>query len=211
MFAYRPRLVVFDLDLCVIDNRAAWCYALDEAVMMTTGERLESAPLYDEYRGRAWDHAASILVQDPALRPRVADLAEQYYRRSALKRLLVFEGIGMALDSLRGERIEMGGITRENHYHAMRQLESTGVDRFLTVLAPTPDGEEWKPGLRIADCARYTEAPGEDVLFVTPDADDRREADVAGIAAGWACTDIEGGVAHPGELARALIASKPRG
>ena len=209
MFAYRPRLVVFDLDLCVIDNRAAWRYALEEAVMMATGERVETDRLYEEFRSRAWDHAVSILVPDPAMRPRAVDLAEQYYRRSALKRLLVFEGIGMALDSLRGERIEMGGITRENHYHAMRQIESTGVDRFFTVLSPTPDGEEWQPALRIAECARYTETPGDGVLFVSPEIRDLEQANVAGVAAGWATTEQEGRVSHPGELARALISSRP--
>lgn len=203
----RPRLVVFDLDLCVIDNRAAWCYALDEAVMMATGERAESAGLYDNFRDRNWDHAVSVLVADAAVRARVAELAEQYYRRSALKRLLVFEGIGMALDSLRGERIEMGGISRETHYDAMRQLESTGVDRFLTVLSPTPEGEGWAPGQRIAECASYTETPGNGVLFVSPDPHDLRQAGFNGVAAGWGNPGIEGGVPNPGELARALIAA----
>jgi phosphoglycolate phosphatase-like HAD superfamily hydrolase len=198
---------VFDLDLCVIDNRAAWCYALDEAVMMATGERVESGRLYDNFRDRSWDHAVSVLVADVSARARVSDLAEQYYRRSALKRLLVFEGIGMALDSLRGASVEMGGITRETHYHAMRQIESTGVDRFLAVLSPTPEGEDWAPGLRIAECARYTETPGEGVLFVSAVVADLHDAGVAGLAAGWANQEIEGGVPHPGELARALIAA----
>ena len=114
------RAVVFDLDDALLDRRPAWRYALEEAAISVTGRRVDARPLEDEYHRRPWRHAAAILLPDRGEAERAAELADQMFRRSALKRLLVHEGIGMALDHLRAARIEMGGISREAHALAIR-------------------------------------------------------------------------------------------
>jgi len=165
MTSWQARAIVLDLDTAVIDRRRAWQYAIEEAILSVTGERTSAAPLVDEYHTRSFGDALSILVTDPVLRERCITVADQFFRRSALKRLLVFDGIGMALDRMRGERVEIGGITREPHRDALRQIESTGVDRFLTVLSPTNAGR-WNPVERFQECIAYMgRLPGDTVFF----------------------------------------------
>lgn len=204
----RPRAVIFDLDAAVIDSRPAWRYALEEAVAMVTGERIDADPLAEEYRGRPWDHAVSIVVHERAGQVRCAELCEQYYRRSALKRLLVFEGIGMALDQLRGEGIAMGAVSRERHRDAMRQIESTGVDRFFTVLSPTNEGP-WDPGERFLECVEYLEFDQEDTVYVSPDDYDLSRVSTTGavtLRAGWAIDRERGdeSLTHPSQVWAAI-------
>lgn len=200
---WRPKAIVFDLDTAVIDRRRAWQYALEEAVLTVAGTRVDARSLVAEYHARPWSHAAAILVDDPLLVARCVELCEQYFRRSALKRLLVFEGIGMVLDRLRGDRIEMGGITREMHANAMRQIESTGVDRFLAVLAPTNDAG-WNPLLRFRECLAYLQRDVSETVFVTAlrsDAEPVAATGVPFVLAGWGQATIDGDAAtHPSQL-----------
>jgi phosphoglycolate phosphatase-like HAD superfamily hydrolase len=201
---------VFDLDTAVIDRRGAWRYAVEEAVLTVTGERVDASPLLEEYCERPWIHALPILLPDQSMHGRCAEVCEQYFRRSALKRLLVFDGIGMALDRLRGDYVEMGGITRESHANAMRQVESTGIDRFLSVLAPT-NGGPWDPAARFGECASYLEVSPDQVVYVSGRADDALTVAQNGghsLLVGWGQKDGEApGLAHPSALRDAVEAA----
>jgi len=195
MTSRQARAIVLDLDTAVIDRRRAWQYAVEEAVLSVTGERATAAALVDEYHTRSFGDAVSILVRDPALRERCANVADQFFRRSALKRLLVFDGIGMALDRMRGERVEIGGITREPHRDALRQIESTGVDRFLTVLSPTNTGP-WNPVERFQECIAYMgRLPGDTVFFsaVARDVELVATAGATSTLAAWTAPAAAGG------------------
>ena len=136
-----PRLAVFDLNRALIDSRPAWRYAIEESVISVTGKRVSAGPLVEEYHQRPWRHALGILVRDPEEANRCEALCVEMHGRSAMKRLLVFEGIGMALDALRAERIDMAGVTRLAHRTAMKQVQSTGLDRFLAYVAAPHGGE----------------------------------------------------------------------
>jgi hypothetical protein len=103
----------------------------------------------------------------------------------------------MALDRLRGERIEMGAVSREPHALALKQAESTGLDRFLAVLAPTPPGVPWDPAARFADCLAYLGRAPAETAFVSPDAQDR--STVEGMGARIFATVAEVGGAISGK------------
>lgn len=204
-----PKAVIFDLDAAIIDSRRAWKYALEEAVMMVTGERIDPSDLAEGYEWRPWEHVVPIVVHGRDDQNRCLRLCERYYRRSALKWLLVFEGIGMALDQVRGELIEMGGITRETHADAMRQIESTGIDRFLSVLSPTNDGVRFEPAERFAECITYLECPPSRAVYVSPFERDLREVADTGAAtalASWTTAEATapGGMEHPSELPESI-------
>ncbi|MGE0726297.1 MAG: HAD family hydrolase [Alphaproteobacteria bacterium] len=175
------RAVVFDLDEALLSRGGAWRYAIEEAVIAVSGRRLSAEPLASEYRNRPWRHALSVLIQDQAELGRCESLCAEMFGRSALKRLTVHEGLGMALDHLRGARIEVGAVTREPHALAIKQIQSTGLDRFLTVLSATPAGEEYDLGARFQECLRFLERPAPDCAFVGADPHDLRHA--AGLGA----------------------------
>ena len=206
----RPRLVVFDFDRALIDPRVAWRYCVEESVMMVTGERPRIEPLVEEYHLRPWRQALSIVVGDGAAVSRCEELCEQMFLRSAMKRLLVHEGIGMALDALRAERIDMAGISRLPNSLAVKQSQSTGMDRFLAIVSGTGEGERWSPGERFAECLRLLESAPEEAAFIGFDVSDRREVGRSGaqvFVAGWH-PGAEGGeevvVGSPGEMLGAL-------
>jgi len=177
-------------------------------VMMVTGERVDPGRLAEGYLRRPWAHVLPILVPGREEALRCEALAERYYRRSALKSLLVFDGIGMALDQLRGDLVEMGGITREAHPDAMKQIESTGIDRFLSVLSPT-NGGSWDPAARFEECISYLECEASRAVFVSPewrDLEALAERGIATLRAAWTGQgeDEGGGLRHPSELPRAV-------
>ena len=161
-----PKAIIFDLDEVLLDTRRAWQYAIEESVAMVCNRRVNAEPLVAEYRGRPWQHALTVLVETPAERQRCAELCVTVFERSAMKRLLVHEGSGMGLDALRAGRIEMGAISRRRHSLALKQVQSTGLDRFLAVLSATPEGEPWLPGARVTDCLRFLEREPGECLFV---------------------------------------------
>ncbi|MBE0610602.1 MAG: hypothetical protein IH609_14575, partial [Dehalococcoidia bacterium] len=99
---------------------------------------------------------------------------------SAMKRLLVHEGAGMALDALRGELIDLAAISRLPHAIAIKQAQSTGIDRFLAILAATPEGEPWDPSSRLAACLRFLECQPQESAFVSPEAHDRNRVATLG-------------------------------
>jgi hypothetical protein len=207
----RPRLVVFDFDRAVIDPRAAWRYCVEESVLMVTGERPRLEPLVEEYHLRPWRQTLAILVPDGAALGRCEALCEQMFTRSAMKRLLVHEGIGMALDALRGERIDMAGISRLPNPLALKQAQSTGMDRFLAIVSGTAEGARWSPGERFAECLRLLESEPEEAAFVGCELPDRGEVSRSGpqvFVAGWhpgaQATGEELMVRAPGELLTVL-------
>lgn len=177
------RAVLFDLDTVLIDNSVAWRYTIEESIASVCGRRISAEPLADAYRGRPWRHALAVILEDRAEIERCEQLCEVMTLRSSMKRLTVYEGTGMALDTLRGARIEMGVITRAEHSLALKQIQSTGLDRFLSVLAPTPRGELWEPAERLADCLRFLEQPSHACAFISADPLDL----AVGTAAGFHC------------------------
>jgi beta-phosphoglucomutase-like phosphatase (HAD superfamily) len=185
----RFRAVIFDLDEALLASAVAWSYTVEEAVASVTGRRAEAAGLADEYRRRPWRHAISILVDSQAEIDECARLCPGIYERSAMKRLLVQEGIGMALDALRGASVEVGAISRLEHRVARKQIDSTGLDRFVTVLSATPGGESWAPAARIEDCLRFLGwSPGQ-CAYVACESRDLEAAASVGMscfAAAWA-------------------------
>lgn len=178
-----PRLAVFDLDRALIDSRPAWRYAIEESVISVTGKRVSAGPLVDEYHQRPWRHALGILVRDPEEAGRCEALCVELHGRSAMKRLLVFEGIGMALDALRAERIDMAGVTRLDHRTAMKQVQSTGLDRFLAYVAAPHAGEAIDFGGLFRACCDALERGPHQVAAVVPGGRDQETALAAGAVA----------------------------
>lgn len=184
-----PKAVVFDLDHTLIDRRPAWRYALEQAVSAVTGERIDTSGLVDEYHLRPVSHAVAVVVPEASTRAECVRLWHEMFYRSAMKRLLVHEGVGMGLDRLKSARIEVGVITRELHRDARRQIESTGLDRFLAVLSATPGESPWTPAERLADCLAFLQYAPEQCVYVSgsePDLEAAEAAGFAAFAAGWA-------------------------
>lgn len=182
-----PRAVIFDLDRCLIDPRKAWRYCIEESIAAALGQRIDASELVEEYHTRPWRDALGVLT-DAAEAARCADLCATMFERSAMKKLLVHEGVGMALDALRGERIELGAISRLTHGLAVKQVQSTGLDRFLAVVATTPADERWDPGARIEQCLSFLESGAARSAFVSGDGRDLEAAVRGGVrpyAAGW--------------------------
>ncbi|MCA9824330.1 MAG: HAD family hydrolase [Dehalococcoidia bacterium] len=151
------RGIVFDLDRTLIDSRRAWCYAIEESLLATRGERIDARHLAEEYQHRPWRDAISIVEPERQHQDRCVRLCEAMYARSAMKRLLVFDGIGMMLDELRSARIEVGAISRLPHQLARKQIESTGLERFVTVLESVCDDEPWDAPELVARCSSFLE------------------------------------------------------
>ena len=176
-----PRALVVDLDRCLIDPRNAWRYCIEEAIAAANGTRLSAAELVAEYHQRPWRHALGVLLDSPEAVARCTELSQTMYERSGMKKLLVHEGVGMALDALRGEGIELGGISRLPHALALKQVQSTGLDRFLAVLSATPADETWRPVERFETCLAFLEAAPGQSGFISGEERDLR--DVAGAGA----------------------------
>lgn len=199
------KAVIFDLDEVLLDRRRAWQYALEEGVAMVCGQRVDGGPLVSEYISRPWRHAVMVVVPDPAASDACENACAQIYARGAQKRLLVHEGVGMGLDWIRSAQIEMGAISREPHDLAIKQLQSTGLDRFMTVLSPTPGGSPWDAAARCTECLAFLRREPESCAFVSND-----EADITGVErtgcrgllAAWA--GREGG-SHPAVTTPAML------
>ncbi|MGE5594895.1 MAG: hypothetical protein ACM3S1_02530 [Hyphomicrobiales bacterium] len=191
----RVRAVIFDLDEVLLAREAAWCYAVEQAVLTVSGERVSAQPLAGEYRARPWRHVLSIVLPDSRQVPVCERLCAEMFGRSAMKKLLVHEGIGVGLDALRGAWTEMGAISREPHGLALKQVQSTGLDRFLAVLSPTPDGERWEPRERFAECLRFLDYEPAQCAFVSADGRDLGEVAALGAEcyeAAWASCEPTG-------------------
>jgi beta-phosphoglucomutase-like phosphatase (HAD superfamily) len=182
-----PRAVIFDLDEVLIDSRPAWRYAIEESVASVTGRRIDARPLVEEYRRRPWRHVIGVVVDSPAERDRCESLCLAMMQRSALKKLLVHEGIGMGLDALRVARVEMGAISRGPHNVALKQVQSTGLDRFLTVMAATPTGQQWDAGARIEQCLEFLGYEPSRCVVVPASEDAGIAAEKLGLATLRAC------------------------
>ena len=194
--AYRG--VIIDLDETLIDSRAAWRYTVEETLMSVANRRIDARPLVEEYHRRPWRDSLAILLDDPEERQRAGELCERIAGRSAMKRLLVFDGTGMALDEIRGAHIEIGAISRLPHAVALKQAQATGLDRFLTVLSATPEGGDWDVGARAGECLSYFGREAGTCIFVGAEARDvetARGLGVVALRAGW----LPGGESPGGE------------
>lgn len=204
------RAVIFDFDETLIDSRPAWRYALEETLMSVANRRIDASPLVGEYHRRPWRDSLAILLDDAEERRRGEELCERIAGRSAMKRLLVFDGTGMALDEIRGGRIEIGAISRLPHAVALKQAQATGVDRFLTVLSATPEGAGWEVGPRTSECLRYFGREPETCVFVGAEPRDVEEARGMGMVAlraDWSAMAGDGGEAlgSPAAVAAVLL------
>jgi len=182
------RSVIFDLDETLIDSRPAWCYTLEETLMSIANRRISAQPLAEEYQSRPWSESLSILIDDPEELRQANKLCERIAERSAMKKLLVFDGTGMALDDIRGARLEIGAISRLPHAVALKQAQATGLDRFLTVLSATPSGLAWDPRARLTECLSYFGREPTSCLFVGASEHDIEQAIQLGLMAlqaGW--------------------------
>lgn len=202
--------MIFDLDATLIDSRKAWQYAVEESVAATCGRRVDVQPLIEEYHRRPWIHALTLLLPEAGERARCETLCSEISRRSGLKKLLVHEGIGMALDALRGGWMEIGAISRQPHGLALKQSQSTGLDRFLAVLAATPAGETYDPAARLTQCLAFLERDASDCAVVSGDPKDRRAAEAAGFRIffpAWVADPPPGAVTigSPAEILAALV------
>lgn len=208
-----PRAVIFDLDHSVIDSATAWSYAVEEAVALVAGRRVDCRRLVEGYQWRPWRDALRVVLDRGEDAARCEALCEVLFSRSAMKRLTVFDGIGVGLDRLRAGRIEIGGITRHAHAVARRQLESTGIDRFLTVLSSQPPGETWNATARIRDCLVFLECPPGRAALVAADPFELSAATKLGLrafGAGWvrgAGERLQPAVPDPRELQRSISAA----
>ena len=142
----------------------------------TCGRRIKARPLVGEYHRRPWTHVLALLLQTTEQRSRCEAVCIEISKRSGLKKLLVHEGMGMALDALRGDQIDVGAITRQPHALALKQAQSTGLDRFLAVLAATPADATYDPTARLAQCVTFLKRSPSDCAVVSGDPDDRRAA-----------------------------------
>lgn len=175
------RAVIVDLDEVLLLREPAWRYALEEAVAAATGERVDAARISSEYRFRPWRQALAVVLRDAAAAPRVEALCQDMYERSAMKRLLVQDGVGMVLDRFRGEGVEVGAVSREPHHVARKQIESTGIDRFLAALsARGPKASDMLAA--VYDCVAFMEHEARVCAFVGPDPEVLRLAEAAGLS-----------------------------
>ena len=210
------KAVIFDLDEVLLARDRAWSFAIEQAVLSVTGARIQPAGHAGGYRNRPWRHILSVLVEDQRDAARCEELCRDMYARSAMKHLLVAEGLGMALDKLRGARIDMGAVSREPHRLALSQLESTGLERFIAVLAGTPEGESWDAGARVGQCLSFLGREPAAVAYVSGDPFDLRAAARLGLACGWAAwpaAEDTGGFATvptPAQLAALATLLAPR-
>lgn len=191
--AGRYRAVIFDLDRVLLARERAWRYTVEEAVLALTGRRVDTAHLAAEYSLRPWQHVLSLLLDDDRARRDCEELCAELYARSSMKRLLVHEGIGMALDHLRAARIELGALSREPHGIALKQVQSTGLDRFLAVLSATPDAR-WDVGARLREALAFLEYEPAQCAYVAAETFDARAAAALGFApyiAAWVVPECD--------------------
>lgn len=207
-----PRAIIFDLDRCLIDSRKAWVYCIEESIAAAHGRRVDASRLVDEYHARPWRDALGILAGNTEEARRCEELCRQMFERSAMKKLLVYEGVGMALDSLRSERIELGAISRLPHRLAVKQVQSTGLDRFLAVVAASPADAGWQVSARIGECLTFLEAQPRRCAFVSGETRDLEEATGEGLrpyVAGWSsgadASNSRQALAGPAEVLRVVM------
>jgi phosphoglycolate phosphatase-like HAD superfamily hydrolase len=195
--------VLFELEHTLLDRRPAWQYAFEQAVGTVCHERIDARDLAENYAHRPVMHALAVVTDDLGVRVECARRWEQLFYRSAMKKLMVHDGVTMMLDRMRHAGIELGVISHEPHTVARKELESTGLDRFLTVLAAQPIDATWLPGERIEQCRTFLEYPPEEICLISWDEDDVDAAEGMGalaLRASWPTAEVgETGIVHPSQ------------
>lgn len=200
--------VIFDLDETLIDDRTAWCYTIEEAILSTLGKRIDPHPLLEEYRTRPWEDVISLLIENREIQQACLALCLRMERRSSLKHLLVFDGIGMALDKIR-DLTEIGVISRWPYSEATKRIQSTGLDRFFTAIIGTDENKSWDPSLQFSECYNLLGHEKSSSLYIGGETFDINSIISHGsvaISAGWA--GYESPILTPASLA-ALVQAGP--
>jgi len=174
-------------------------------VVMVCGCRIDGAPLVSEYSKRPWRHAVTLVVPDIAAREACEAACARIYHRGAQKRLLVHDGVGMSLDWIRSAQLAMGVVSREPHEVALKQLQSTGLDRFMTVLAPTPAGQAWDSEARLRECIGYLRCAAAECAFVSSEDLDLEGAERLGCRVATAAWAGRGGGSRPAVTTPAML------
>lgn len=201
-----PPALIFELEETLLDRRPAWRYAIEESIGVACHRRVSAAPLVDEYFGRPVGQAFAILCESTDERLRCQRVFPKLFYRSALKRLTVHDGVGMVLDSLIHAGVEVGAISRESHSDARKAIESTGIDRFLTVLSAEAASRDWRLDDRVAACLAFLEREPPQAAFVSVRGDDvaaARSFGMPAIHAGWG-SEHDGEPASPRDLSPLL-------
>lgn len=179
--------------------------------MSIANRRISAESLVEEYQRRPWSESLRILLDDPNDLSQAKKLCQRIAERSAMKKLLVFDGTGMALDDVRGAHLEIGAISRLPHAVALKQAQATGLDRFLTVLSATPIGRAWEPGARASECLSYFGREPASCLFIgasDQDIDQALQVGLVALRAGWSHglgKSQSEGVRSPGAVATMLL------
>jgi len=203
------KCVIFDLDETIIDNRIAWCHTLTESILSVIGQRIDPKPLLAEYRTRYWEDVISLFVDNQVMQKKCLNLCHEMERRSSLKHLLVFEGIGMTLDKIR-DLADIGVISRWSHREATKRIQSTGLDRFFTGTVGTLEKETWDAGQRFSECCNFLGYKQSDSLYIGAEQFDLDSVILHGgtaLSAGWA--GHNGSLRTSGSLT-ALVQAGPR-
>jgi phosphoglycolate phosphatase-like HAD superfamily hydrolase len=184
-----PRAILFDLEEALLDRREAWRYTIEQVIGVTCHRRVDARPLVAEYAPRPPAHALAVLCESLDERLRCQRLWPQIYYRSALKRLTVHDGVGRALDRLVLAGVELGVVSRESHADARKAMESTGIDRFMSVMSAAVDDGHWPLAERVAPCLTFLEREPGQAMFVSCRDGDLGAAEDLGLTTlpvGWA-------------------------
>ena len=130
----------------------------------------------------------SLLIESREMQQACLALCLRMEQRSSLKHLLVFDGIGMALDKIR-DLTEIGVISRWPYSEATKRIQSTGLDRFFTAIIGTDKNKSWDPSLRFNECYNLLGYEKSSSLYIggeTPDIKSIISHGSVAISAGWA-------------------------
>lgn len=196
-----PRLLLFDLDGCLVDSTAPISAAMNHALVAVDlparqpGEliRFIGPPLFASFETLLHEARG-----DVRLAARCVALYREFYLEEALRSTMVVPGIDTALHELGGS-VAMAVVTSKPGEYAEPIIDALGLrHHFLAVHAPATD-LKGEPKAETLGRALEDLVPGADPATAVMIGD--REHDVtAGIACGTATVGVTWGAGHRAEL-----------